>query len=111
MGLLFSTCRRRKDSAEREPLLPKHRVENASDAYTPSHAHLTKAVDIIAALRAGKLPSQEQLNGILRTVLQQTALESGSANGPLSEHGRQVVSDLRNLVDAFLALGLEKNGK
>ncbi|KAI0088053.1 hypothetical protein BDY19DRAFT_891712 [Irpex rosettiformis] len=107
MGLFFSCCRRQKDHKEREPLLPKHRVDAAADEYLPSKTQLNRLVDVVAALKTGKLPTQEQLNHIIRSLLHSTA--PGSSYGTLSGPGRQVLSDFRELLDVLLLVGLEKN--
>ncbi|KAI0646008.1 hypothetical protein C8Q79DRAFT_1001457 [Trametes meyenii] len=77
MGFCFSCCRRRKRSADdrsgRGPLLGSGRYPRMpgelSDSLPPPKSQLEKAADVIAALGAGKLPSQEQVNGALRKLL------------------------------------------
>lgn len=108
MGLFFSCCRRHKDSKDREPLLPKDRVNAAANEYLPSQTQLEKLTDVVAALKTGKLPSQDQLNRAIQSLLRSTS--PNQSYGTLSEQGKQVVSDLRTLLETLLQLGLEKNG-
>ncbi|KAH8077512.1 hypothetical protein BXZ70DRAFT_698575 [Cristinia sonorae] len=108
MGLLFSCCRRSR-SSEREPLLPKH--SHTDSPARPSQRDLNKLAHVAAALRAGKLPSQDQLNGYLRYISQSSFLrdDQASGGGRLSDSGRKVTEALRATVDALLQVGLEKN--
>ncbi|KAI0697282.1 hypothetical protein BC835DRAFT_1339033 [Cytidiella melzeri] len=111
MGLLFSCCRRRKDDKDREPLLPKQRVDAAANEYLPSQMQLVKLADMVAALNAGKLPTQSQLNHMIRLLLRSSAFGQpiDSSYGTLSDVGKEVVSDFRELLESLLLLGLEKN--
>lgn len=105
MGFCFSCCRRQK-SDEREPLLPKNRPE----AKPPRYNELF--VDIVAALNAGKLPSQMQLYRISRIALNSDVLNVGESSGPgtLSDNWRQIVKDVREIIEASVEIGLQKNG-
>jgi hypothetical protein len=108
MGFCFSCCRRRR-STERQPPL------SASDDDLPpsrSRANVDKAVDILVALNAGKLPSQDQLSNFLQGVLKSDILrDSGLGYGPLSANASKVLEASRELVESLLRFGLEKNCK
>ncbi|KAF8067868.1 hypothetical protein FPV67DRAFT_1493936 [Lyophyllum atratum] len=108
MGSCLSCFRGEIESTEREPLLPK-----AAPPPPPPRTPLDKAVDILAASQSGKLPSQDQLNAILRSILGSSLLQCSGQGvlgaGPLSENGRRVVNDIRDLFDSILQLGMEKN--
>lgn len=114
MGSVFSSCcgrrdKQRKHHDEREPLLPTHRVEEA----IPSQHSLNKFADLIAAINNGKLPSQDQTSALVRRILNSDVfkdLDRQREGGTLSERGRVVLSDLKEVLMAFLELGLEKNG-
>lgn len=115
MGSVFSTCCGRRDKQrkqhddEREPLLPTHRVEEA----IPSQHSLNKFADLLAAINNGKLPSQDQTSAFIRRILNSDVfkdLDRQREGGTLSERGRVVLSDLKEVLMAFLELGLEKNG-
>lgn len=112
MGFCLSCCRRRsKDRSEREPLLPKH-----DDILPPPHNNFDKFADVLAAISAGKLPSQDQLNHALQQLLRSDLLDSRTTAhaigyGPLSESGRKVVEDVREVVQAALEVGVQKNGE
>lgn len=110
MGLFFSCCRRQKHHGEREPLLPKHRAGSATaNEYLPSKEQVIKLANVLAALRTGKLPSQPQLNEFIQSLLRFIAPHP--SYGPLSEPGRQLVSDFRELLEVLLITGIEKNGE
>lgn len=113
MGLCFSCCRRqRKDRGEREPLLPKHN----GDVLPPPQTQFDKLADLLAALSAGKLPSQSQIDHALQSLLKSDILDARAAAnaigyGPLSESGRRVVEDVREVMQAALEVGVRKNGE
>lgn len=106
MGILLSCCRRQKDHSEREPLLPKDRFDSKPPRYNEVFA------DIVAAINAGKLPSQTQLDHAARIALNSDVLnvEDSSGPGTLSENWRQIVGDVREIIEAIVEIGLQKNG-
>ncbi|KAK0502385.1 hypothetical protein EDD18DRAFT_690114 [Armillaria luteobubalina] len=61
----------------------------------------------LAALNAGKFPSQDQLNGFIDWI-KINALSQMQA-GQLSSQGRVLVKHVRNILDAYKTLGLNKN--
>ena len=77
---------------------------------------VNKLVAILTAVTAGRLPSQDQLSVFLRFILNSELLREGtrtdvlSGNGPMSKQGRKVLSELRNIFQATLQFGMEKNG-
>jgi hypothetical protein len=112
MGSCFSCCRRR-DSPEREPLLSA-RI-NSTESLPEPTSHIQKAIDVLATLKANKLPSQNQLNSFLQSVLHSDVLDvNGHAvtgYGPVSNEARKVILDLRECIEAVLQIGMEKNGE
>ncbi|KIJ34579.1 hypothetical protein M422DRAFT_51984 [Sphaerobolus stellatus SS14] len=111
MGSFFSLCRRTESDIEsnvdNEPLLHGER-----GGLPPPRNPLDKLADVIAALNTGKLPSQDQINMAFRKLLKSEMFDinkRGRGYGPLSERGREVIGDLRELVEATLQFGLEKN--
>jgi len=115
MGSCFSFIpQRRKWSSEREPLLPTHHHHAIPKQRHPQPEPLLyKFADIIGALQQGKLPSQDQLNIILQTVLKSELLRDDahmSGYGPLSRSGKRVLDDVREVIKAILQIGIEKNG-
>ena len=108
MGICSSCCRRRKKSPENEPLLNRDSADPS-----PSLIKFEKAADVFAALQARKLPTQNQIDRILMIALKSDALDVSSlgkaAYGPLSTVGKRVISDVRDVLETVLQLGLEKN--
>ncbi|KZT29508.1 hypothetical protein NEOLEDRAFT_1238916 [Neolentinus lepideus HHB14362 ss-1] len=110
MGNCSSCCRRRK-SPEREPLLPRVPT-HSSDVLPPPVSKIEKIADVLAAINAGKLPSQDQIDAALKLALASDALQPAvvlRGYGPLSESGKKVIRDVRELVNALLRTGVEKN--
>ncbi len=123
MGCCFSHCRGDSDN-DREPLLSHdRRVPSYVDNSLPHpRNHLDQLADLVAALHAGKLPSQEQVNLALRHALASDVLHahSGEAEGrppggaeeeELNEVGKEVIGSVRNALQALLEFGMEKNGE
>ena len=112
MGFVLSRCRRRKDRKsddEARPLLGG--VEESSERARS----LVKLANIIGALKAGKLPSQEQLNRAVRLLLASDALKPAVASATLrgyelSEPAVRVLLCLREVLEMVAQVGLEKNG-
>jgi len=111
----------RSSDNEREHLLPKHGPPNSqqhTNGSSPTVAErplLDKIVDALAALNAGKLPTQEQFTRLFQQLLKSELLKDNagkvvSGNGPMSKQGRKVIGDVRVLIHALLQFGMEKNG-
>ena len=108
----------RKKSSERKPLLPCH--YNHDDAipnqgYPPPKPLIYKLADVLGAVQKGKLPSQDQLNIILQSILRSDLLRDEAQVAPgyasLSRNGRRVLKDTREIIEAILQIGMEKNGR
>ncbi|KAI0059654.1 hypothetical protein BV25DRAFT_1808564, partial [Artomyces pyxidatus] len=67
---------------------------------------LAKAGDISGALKASKYPSQEQLTRALRLLLSSSLLDDRVGDPSEAE----LSSQLREIVEAVITVGLEKNG-
>ncbi|KAI0369621.1 hypothetical protein BV20DRAFT_1077187 [Pilatotrama ljubarskyi] len=121
MGFCFSCCRRdhTDTDSDREPLSPL-RTASSSDVLPPPKSSLEKIADVVAALNAGKLPSQQQLDEALRRVLSSGILDSSGdvdevdeaqlGQRDLGEAERRVVDCAREACQALLQFGMEKNG-
>jgi hypothetical protein len=74
---------------------------------------MDKTSSIIAALNAGKLPSQEQTSQWIDWFLnsQLSQVEPSTDAGELSQQGRVLVSDVRDLMTAYKLAGEHKNGQ
>ena len=107
MGLCYS--RPRQTRSEREPLLP---TVNPRDRLPPPQSQLDKAVDIAAAVTAGKLPSNDQFARTLQFFLRFLRSEAlPQSNGPLSQRGQKLVQDIEEIVDSTLQITTELNCK
>lgn len=86
-----------------------------------SLANTEKAACVAAAVQAGKLPSQNQINDYISFA--QKFLENansqaaslakqtdGSDVGKLSEHGSTLVRDVNEILDSYKQIGAQKNG-
>ena len=73
---------------------------------------MDKASSIAAALNAGKQPSQRQINAWADYFLQGPLLqvEQGETGGELSQNGKQLARDLRNVLETYKIYGEHKNG-
>lgn len=101
MGLCLSCChsRRRQQEPEREPLLEQ-------DTHRRSHTRVRKAADIFAAWQAGKLPSERQIDTILRKLLNSQLLTpSQDELKVLGADGEKVLEDVRQVIRAVLQFG------
>jgi hypothetical protein len=117
MGFCFSCCRPRRSRSpqvESEPLLASQ--TSSADSLPEPTNYIQKATDILATLKANKYPSQEQLNQFLQLLLRSELLDVNvnvptTGYGPVSDDVKKVVLDLRELVEALLMIGMEKNGE
>jgi hypothetical protein len=107
MGVCLSCCRRRSNS-EHEPLL----APQPGSVPEPT-TKFQKAIDALAALKANKLPSQNQLHSFLQVLLRSDVLDVGvtPGHGPVGDDARNVVLDVRECLEAALQIGMEKNGE
>ena len=114
-SILSSCCGRRQKTGEREPLLPQHRSqeEQPEETLIPSQNVLNKIAGIIAALREGKMPDQNQLNAFIQKVNDLGILDPNSTSvgqsSRLSAAGQLVVQDIQQLLQRVIEIGLEKN--
>jgi Family of unknown function (DUF5923) len=108
MGNLLSFCKKNKRQEDELPLLDADREE-----LPQLTTGLEKLFQSLGAFSAGKLPSERQLEYILRKALNSGLLldEAFLRNGPLSDRGQKVLQDLREVIEAILQLGMEKNCK
>ncbi|PAV18515.1 hypothetical protein PNOK_0535700 [Pyrrhoderma noxium] len=140
MGICTSCLKRTKEriytskhpQEERQPLLGSSPTDNDTDADAESQ-YTKKIADVLGALRAGKLPTTDQLNSAIRVVLGRLRSDleeegddfglsdsQGSRSnargiisdrelGGVNERGTKVVGDVRALLEVVGEVGLEKN--
>ncbi len=73
---------------------------------------MDKTTSVVAALRAGKQPSQLQINAWIDKLLQSELIqvEKTSSAGELSQNGKKLAKDLRGLLQAYKNYLSHKNG-
>lgn len=119
MGCCSSCCRRKRaprssGDSDREPLLL---ASGPHDPLPPAKTPFEKIADIVAAARARKLPSQQQLDGALRRLLASGVLDTADdLDGAAGEENvedaaKRVVDCAREACQALLQFGMEKNGE
>lgn len=75
---------------------------------------MDKTTSVLAALDAGKLPDQNQINQSIDWVLVNfiAELESGTGgDSELSKQGRVIAGGVREILRAYKQLGSNKNGR
>ncbi|KAH9054954.1 hypothetical protein EDB87DRAFT_1567871 [Lactarius vividus] len=73
---------------------------------------MDKTTSVIAALRAGKQPSQSQTNTLIEKLLLSELLQveqTTGGGGELSQNGRKLARDLRGILEAYKTYGAHKN--
>lgn len=96
MGSCCSRRRRRQTRDEERRAL----LDSDPNTQTPDISPLRRASVILAAFRAGKLPSQDQLDNVSRSLLKSNALNLKAQN--LSPEGQKVVQDVRGILQVLL---------
>ncbi|TCD68513.1 hypothetical protein EIP91_010569 [Steccherinum ochraceum] len=73
---------------------------------------MEKSAHVLAALDAGKIPSQQQINSFIDWLLNSalTQVEPSADGGELSEQGKLLVNDFRGLLNAYKLAGEHQNG-
>ena len=97
-------------SEANQPLLPTSNQD--LNQLQPSVSTLNKFIEITAALRSGKLPTQEQVDKLLQNLSNSDILNSDAIGrtGRFSAEGSLVVEDIRVVIESLQRLGKEKNG-
>ncbi|KAK0443978.1 uncharacterized protein EV420DRAFT_1768488 [Desarmillaria tabescens] len=119
MGLCLSSCCRRRrrhrngssrryQYSEESPLLGGS-LGGAQSTTTSTLNVVNKFVEIVAALKTGKYPSQDQMDSLLRWFLQSDILRE-SRYTRTSRQGQRIIHDVRQLCTVLLVFSVEKNG-
>lgn len=113
MGSCFSR-RKRKSSPEQL----EHRSSQESgtvESTLPPRAEIQRIIRVVAALQAKKLPSQDQISHCIQFLLRSDILRTAELGdprcSPLSDNGRSMLKDIREVMESSLRLGLEKNSE
>jgi hypothetical protein len=72
---------------------------------------MDQVTSVLAAVDAGKLPSQQQISHAIDRFLDSAVsqVEPAKDEHPLSEQGRIIADGIRNLLGAYKELGASKN--
>lgn len=72
---------------------------------------MDKTTSVLAALDAGKVPSQQQINNFIDWLLNSalTQIEPIAEGGELSAQGKAIIGDVRELLTAYKLAGEHKN--
>ncbi|SPO24790.1 uncharacterized protein UTRI_01774_B [Ustilago trichophora] len=78
----------------------------------PSRQTLARIAQMIGAVKAGKLPSQKQLNSFIEAVMSSPVLDERSVAGStrLSQQGAKVIQDVKGILACIERIGESKNG-
>lgn len=113
--------RRRSAPSERAPLLPKYHPKPEAAApqplpVDPPRSATDRILAVLAALSAGQLPDQAQVSRALQALLSSDIFRAevdrgavGTGEGPMSTTGHRVLGGARELAQALLRFGDEKN--
>jgi hypothetical protein len=74
---------------------------------------MNNTTSVIAALRAGKQPSQSQTNAWIDKLLQSELIQvekTVGVGGELSRNGKKLAEDLRTILESYKNYGSHKNG-
>lgn len=73
---------------------------------------MDKFTSVVAALKAGKQPSQLQSNAWVEKLLQSELIqvENTAGAGELSQNGKKLARDLRGILEAYKDYSSHKNG-
>lgn len=104
--------------SETAPLLPTSVRKNMPsqrqvESYIPSEGSRIHISECMGALKAGKMPSQQQISRMIDLVLQSDSLKStggpSSRTARLGEEGSRILEDFKDVLKAFKAWGEGKN--
>ncbi|KAJ9113527.1 hypothetical protein QFC20_001878 [Naganishia adeliensis] len=104
--------------SETAPLLPTSVRKNLPsqrqvESYVPSESSRIHISECMGALKAGKMPSQQQISRMIDLVLQSDSLKStggpSSRTARLGEEGSRILEDFKDVLKAFKAWGEGKN--
>lgn len=99
-----------KRTSARYGIDPEDPVASIREA-APSREKLFHIAQLIGAVKAGKLPSQQQISGWIELILSSPVLDERSVAGStrLSQQGAKVIQDLKGLLACVERIGESKN--
>jgi hypothetical protein len=112
MGALWSCCGLLdEDTGEREPLLPKNKAQRQleSTRLPPPDNTFERIADIFVALKAGKLPSHQQITCLIQLCVQSDMLNVDAGSRYLSEEGKRVLENTKEFLVALRQYNSDKN--
>ncbi|CBQ71824.1 conserved hypothetical protein [Sporisorium reilianum SRZ2] len=87
-------------------------LESQARQLAPSRDTLSRIAQMVGAVKAGKLPSQKQINQFIEAVMSSPVLDERSVSGStkLSQQGATVLQDLKGIFACIERIGESKNG-
>ncbi|GAC96365.1 hypothetical protein PHSY_003945 [Pseudozyma hubeiensis SY62] len=87
-------------------------IEEQARQIAPSRQTLARVAQMIGAIKAGKLPSQKQLNNFIEAIMSSPVLDERSVSGStkLSQQGATVLQDIKGILACIERIGESKNG-
>ncbi|SOV04371.1 uncharacterized protein UDID_02390 [Ustilago sp. UG-2017a] len=78
----------------------------------PSRQTLARIAQMVGAVKAGKLPSQKQLNQFIEAIMSSPVLDERNVAGStkLSQQGVKVLQDIKGILACIERIGESKNG-
>jgi uncharacterized protein Yka (UPF0111/DUF47 family) len=78
----------------------------------PSRQTLARIAQMVGAFKAGKMPSQKQLNRFIEAIMSSPVLDERSVAGStkLSQQGAKVIQDFKGILACIERIGESKNG-
>ncbi|EST07580.1 Protein of unknown function DUF4449 [Kalmanozyma brasiliensis GHG001] len=87
-------------------------IEGSARQIAPSRQTLAHIAQMVGAIKAGKLPSQKQINQFIEAVMSSPVLDERNVAGStkLSQQGAKVLQDIKGILACIERIGESKNG-
>ncbi|PWZ00657.1 hypothetical protein BCV70DRAFT_98964 [Testicularia cyperi] len=100
-----------KATARQYGIDPENPAESVRDI-APSRQTLAHIAQMVGAFKAGKMPSQKQLNSFIEATMSSPVLDERNVPGStqLSQQGAKVLQDIKGILACIERIGDNKNG-